>query len=196
MSLTAPVTGMPESSLMVTKEGMMMGYIHGKLHEILGSIGGGAGLATETTLAAVLAELKDDADFEEILARDTVTNIYYRLRTIRNQDTGVITQSFIDVAGATFIPVNPMAIAGTTFVSTQRTPSLVRTGGVGAGTVAAGMRYVAFANMGTVDATVLGVTLKQGESISYPPLGQSDTYDAFSYDDGGAGGDLLINYSA
>lgn len=76
----------------------------------------------------------------------------------------------------------------TKLTSTVRTPSLVRA--TGAGTVAAGARAVSVYNAGNANGTWLGVTIKQGEQLSYDAGAQGDTLSAFAYD--GTGTELVI----
>ena len=59
-----------------------------------------------------------------------------------------------------------------------------------AGTVTAGAVSVSFANSGSVNASVDGVTMKPGEGWDYPYAG-GDTYPAIAYNPG-SGGELII----
>lgn len=76
-------------------------------------------------------------------------------------------------------------------VGVQRTPTFLRPAGL-SGTIAAGRYSMSFANVGTIDATVGGITLKPNESISFDAGAINNTLGAVSYNATGAGGELLI----
>lgn len=71
-----------------------------------------------------------------------------------------------------------------------RTPTILRTSSNSS--VAAGAYSVSFASVGTVDATVGGVTLKVGETINFDAGGIDNTLASISYDSSAAGAELLI----
>jgi hypothetical protein len=73
----------------------------------------------------------------------------------------------------------------------QRTPTFLRPTGV-AGTIPAGRYSMSFANVGTIDATVGGVTLKPGETMNFDAGAINNTLGSVSYNATGAGGELLI----
>ena len=73
----------------------------------------------------------------------------------------------------------------------QRTPTFLRPAGL-SGTIPAGRYSMSFANVGTIDATVGGITLKPNESISFDAGAINNTLGAVSYNATGAGGELLI----
>lgn len=82
------------------------------LKDLLTSIGGGADLATETTLTSVsntlsslLAENK--LDFELRSVKDANNDIY-QLRGTLDEETGVFTWDYIDSSGAVSVPVAPV----------------------------------------------------------------------------------------
>jgi hypothetical protein len=72
----------------------------------------------------------------------------------------------------------------------ERTPTILRTSA--SSSVAAGAYSASFASVGTVDATVGGVTLKVGETISFDAGGIDNTLSAITYDSSTAGAELLI----
>jgi hypothetical protein len=71
-----------------------------------------------------------------------------------------------------------------------RTPTVLRTSANSS--VAAGAYSVSFASVGTVDSTVGGATLKQGETINFDAGGINNTLGAVVYDSSAAGAELLI----
>lgn len=73
----------------------------------------------------------------------------------------------------------------------QRTPTFLRPAGT-SGTIPAGRYSMSFANVGTINATVGGITLKPNESISFDAGAINNTLGAVSYNATGAGGELLI----
>lgn len=73
----------------------------------------------------------------------------------------------------------------------QRTPTFLRPAGL-SGTIPAGRYSMSFANVGTINATVGGITLKPGETISFDAGAVNNTLGSVSYNATGAGGELLI----
>jgi hypothetical protein len=73
----------------------------------------------------------------------------------------------------------------------QRTPTFLRPANL-SGTIPAGRYSMSFANVGTINATVGGITLKPGESISFDAGAINNTLGSVSYNATGAGGELLI----
>lgn len=73
----------------------------------------------------------------------------------------------------------------------QRTPTFLRPTGT-SGTIAAGQYSVSFASVGTANATVGGITLKPGESISFDAGAINNTLAAITYSTTTAGAELLI----
>lgn len=76
-------------------------------------------------------------------------------------------------------------------VGVQRTPTFLRPAGL-SGTIAAGRYSVSFASVGTANATVGGITLKPGESISFDAGAINNTLAAITYSTTTAGAELLI----
>ena len=72
----------------------------------------------------------------------------------------------------------------------ERTPTILRVSANSS--VAAGAYSVSFASVGTVDATVGGVTLKVGETINFDAGGIDNTLASISYDSSASGAELLI----
>ena len=73
----------------------------------------------------------------------------------------------------------------------QRTPTFLRPSGT-SGTISAGQYSVSFASVGTANATVGGITLKPGESISFDAGAINNTLAAITYSTTTAGAELLI----
>lgn len=73
----------------------------------------------------------------------------------------------------------------------QRTPTFLRPTGT-SGTIAAGQYSVSFASVGTANATVGGITLKPGESISFDAGAINNTLAAITYSTTTAGAELII----
>lgn len=73
----------------------------------------------------------------------------------------------------------------------QRTPTFLRPAGL-SGTIPAGRYSMSFANVGTINATVGGITLKPGETISFDAGAVNNTLGSVAYNATGAGGELLI----
>lgn len=73
----------------------------------------------------------------------------------------------------------------------QRTPTFLRPANT-SGTISAGTYSMSFANVGTINATVGGITLKPGETISFDAGAVNNTLGSVAYNATGAGGELLI----
>lgn len=73
----------------------------------------------------------------------------------------------------------------------QRTPTFLRPAGL-SGTIPAGRYSMSFANVGTINATVGGITLKPGETINFDAGAINNTLGSVSYNATGVGGELLI----
>ena len=73
----------------------------------------------------------------------------------------------------------------------QRTPTFLRPAGL-SGTIPAGRYSMSFANVGTINATVGGIILKPGETISFDAGAINNTLGSVSYNATGTGGELLI----
>ena len=73
----------------------------------------------------------------------------------------------------------------------QRTPTFLRPAGT-SGTIPAGRYSMSFANVGTINATVGGVTLKPGETMNFDAGAINNTLGSVAYNATGAGGELLI----
>jgi hypothetical protein len=76
------------------------------------------------------------------------------------------------------------------FIAVTRTPSLIRTGGLG--TIAAGARSISVYNAGAVAGSILGAigNILPGEIMNFEAGGENDTLSAFAYD--GTGTTLVI----
>ena len=84
---------------------------------------------------------------------------------------------------------NSITVDGGTGV--ERTPTFLRPTGT-SGTIAAGQYSVSFASVGTANATVGGIILKPGESISFDAGAINNTLAAIAYSTTTAGAELLI----
>jgi hypothetical protein len=73
----------------------------------------------------------------------------------------------------------------------QRTPTFLRPANT-SGTIPAGRYSMSFANVGTINATVGGITIKPGEAISFDAGAVNNTLGSVAYNATGAGGELLI----
>lgn len=73
----------------------------------------------------------------------------------------------------------------------QRTPTFLRPAGT-SGTIGAGVYSISFANVGTANATVGGITLKPGETMNFDAGAINNTLAAITYSTTTAGAELLI----
>ena len=84
---------------------------------------------------------------------------------------------------------------------TSAMPAMLRATASGLVTIAASMKSVSFYNAAAVDANVLGIVLKSGETVNFDAGGNMNKFAAstFDYDPdpaGGNAGDLLVIYVA
>ena len=130
---------------------------------------------------------------------DKGSNFNYQLKVLQglqniiNNVLAGIDVTVINGAGAAAVNIqdggNSITVDGGTGV--QRTPTFLRPTGT-SGTIAAGRYSVSFASVGTADATVGGITLKPGESISFDAGAINNTLAAIAYSTTTAGAELII----
>jgi len=115
------------------------------------------------------------------------------LQSIINNVLAGIDVTVVNAAGASAVNIqdggNSITVDGGTGV--QRTPTFLRPAGL-SGTIPAGRYSMSFANVGTINATVGGVTLKPGETMNFDAGAINNTLGSVSYNATGAGGELLI----
>ena len=115
------------------------------------------------------------------------------LQSIINSVLASIDVTVVNAAGASAVNIqdggNSITVDGGTGV--QRTPTFLRPAGL-SGTIPAGRYSMSFANVGTINATVGGVTLKPGETMNFDAGAINNTLGSVSYNATGAGGELLI----
>ena len=130
---------------------------------------------------------------------DKGSNFNYQLKVLQglqniiNNVLAGIDVTVINAAGAAAVNIqdggNSITVDGGTGV--QRTPTFLRPTGT-SGTIAGGQYSVSFASVGTADATVGGITLKPGESISFDAGAINNTLAAIAYSTTTAGAELII----
>src|ERR1044072_5809945 len=78
----------------------------------------GAG-ALESTQLMVLNAIQNEKDFSTQLVTDTGnSDQVVMLITTKNEDTGAITQTYLDASGAVYVPVGPLEfIVGTSYTT-------------------------------------------------------------------------------
>jgi hypothetical protein len=115
------------------------------------------------------------------------------LQSIINNVLAGIDVTVVNPGGAGAVNIqdggNSITVDGGTGV--QRTPTFLRPANT-SGTIAAGRYSMSFANVGTINATVGGVTLKPGETMNFDAGAINNTLGSVSYNATGAGGELLI----
>lgn len=115
------------------------------------------------------------------------------LQSIINNVLAGIDVTVVNPGGAGAVNIqdggNSITVDGGTGV--QRTPTFLRPAGL-SGTIPAGRYSMSFANVGTINATVGGITLKPGETINFDAGAINNTLGSVSYNATGAGGELLI----
>tara|TARA_R100000655_G_scaffold765_2_gene3195 strand:- start:82 stop:807 length:726 start_codon:yes stop_codon:yes gene_type:complete len=133
-----------------------------------------AGDATEATLA-------------EILTKNTEIEV---------DTTAIATSAATTATNTTAIEDDTSSLNDTSAM-----PAMLRATASGLVTIAAPMKSVSFYNAAAGDANVLGVVLKQGETVNFDAGGNMNKFagNTFDYDadiSGGNAGDLLIIYVA
>ena len=147
------------------------------------------GAATETTLVDIKTsvQLLDDC-----VGTDNTTPPTKSL-VIAGITAGGVTQQTIEVSGGGHVHIadggGSITVDGGTGVS--RTPTFLRPTGV-SGTVALGTYSMSFASVGTANATVGGITLKPGETLSFDAGAINNTLGAVTYSTLTSGAELII----
>jgi hypothetical protein len=115
------------------------------------------------------------------------------LQSIINNVLAGIDVTVVNPGGAGAVNIqdggNSITVDGGTGV--QRTPTFLRPANL-SGTIPAGRYSMSFANVGTINATVGGITLKPGETINFDAGAINNTLGSVAYNATGAGGELLI----
>ncbi len=130
---------------------------------------------------------------------DKGSNFNYELKVLQglqniiNNVLAGIDVTVVNPGGAGAVNIqdggNSITVDGGTGV--QRTPTFLRPAGL-SGTIPAGRYSMSFANVGTINATVGGITLKPGETINFDAGAINNTLGSVAYNATGAGGELLI----
>ncbi len=155
-------------------------------------------------LSSILAALQSGKDYESALVVDANGDNWLEIR-IYNEDTGtfddpVYFQSGSNTPGTPVAPIsyiNPNTYLATLVTNTNsstRTPNFIRV--TSSGTISPLVYDFSVANVGTADGTILGSTIKPGETINFSAGALNNTYAAgtISYD--GTGTELIIIYNS
>ena len=151
--------------------------------------------AIETSNAAIEASTSAiDTSNAAILAMNT--DILAKNTEIEVDTSAIDTSTATTAANTTAIELDTRSLNDTTAL-----PSISRSGTSGLVTIAASMKSVSFYNASSVDAHVLGIVLKAGETVNFDAGGNMNKFAAstFDYDPdpaGGNAGDLLVIYVA
>ena len=118
------------------------------------------------------------------------------LATIDTDTGNIATSTATTATNTTAIELDTRSLNDTTAM-----PAMLRATASGLVTIAASMKSVSFYNAGAVDANVLGIVLKAGETVNFDAGGNMNKFAAstFDYDPdpaGGNAGDLLVIYVA
>jgi hypothetical protein len=145
------------------------------------------GAATEATLLDVKTsvQLLDDCVGTDGTAAPTKSLVVAGVTAGGTQQTIEVNASgHVNIADGG----GSITVDGGTGVS--RTPAILRTSA--SSSVASGKFSMSFASVGTVNATVGGVTLKPGETINFDAGAINNTLGAVVYDSSAVGAELLI----
>lgn len=158
----------------------------------------------DSLLNQILTAIQNGADYEASLVVDANDVTWLEVR-IYNPDTGtfnppVYFQAGSNVPGTPVAPityVNPnsyLATLVTNTTSVQRTPNFIRV--TGSGSIAVETYSVSVANVGTGNGSILGSTIKPGETLNFDAgsLNNFYTTGTFTYD--GTGTELIIIYNS
>ena len=147
------------------------------------------GAATEATLLDVKTsvQLLDDCVGTDGTAAPTKSLV------IAGVTAGGVTQQTIEVSGSGHVHISDGggSITVDGGIGVSRTPTFLRPTGV-SGTVALGTYSMSFASVGTANATVGGITLKPGETLSFDAGAINNTLGAVTYSTLTSGAELII----
>jgi hypothetical protein len=161
-----------------------------------------------TTLDQILNALEagggSSADFEAVLVLDANDATWLEVR-IYDPNTGTFSPPVYYLAGsntpgtpvAPITYINPNSYLATLVTNTssaQRTPNLIRS--TGSGAIAVISYSVSVSNVGTGNGTILGGTIKPGETLNFDAGSINNYYavNAFTYN--GTGTELVIIYNS
>lgn len=158
----------------------------------------------ESYLAQILAAIQAGADYEAALVLDAADVTWLEIR-IYNPSTGtfdapVYYQAGSNTPGTPTFPItyiNPNSylaqlVSNTT--STTRTPVLLRA--TGSGTIAPLVYDFSVSNVGSANGTVLGGTIKPGETLNFGAGALNNSYAAGTIAYDGTGTELVIIYNS
>jgi hypothetical protein len=158
----------------------------------------------DSLLNQILAAIQAGADYEASLIVDANDVTWLEVR-IYNPDTGtfnppVYFQAGSNTPGTPVAPityVNPnsyLATLVTNTTSIQRTPNFIRV--TGSGSIAVETFSVSVANVGTGNGTVLGSTIKSGETLNFDAGSLNNYYTTGTFTYNGTGTELIIIYNS
>lgn len=158
----------------------------------------------ESYLAQILAAIQAGADYEAALVLDAADVTWLEIR-IYNPSTGtfdppVYYQAGSNTPGTPTFPItyiNPNSylaqlVSNTTSVT--RTPVLLRA--TGAGTIAPLVYDFSVSNVGSANGTILGGTIKPGETLNFAAGALNNSYAAGTIAYDGTGTELVIIYNS
>ncbi len=174
------------------------------VNAIAGIPGGGGDPGTNTILTQILAAIQAGADYEAALVLDADNDTWLEVR-IYNPDTGtfdppIYFQAGSNTPGTPVAPItyiNPnsyLATLVTNTTSIQKTPNFIRV--TGSGSIAVETFSVSVANVGTGNGTVLGSTIKSGETLNFDAGSLNNYYTTGTFTYNGTGTELIIIYNS
>lgn len=170
-----------------------------------------SGLATENTLknvealsSLILTAIQAGTEYEAALVVDNDSITWLEIR-VYNQSTGsfdapVYYQAGSNTPGTPAEPItyiNPNSylaqiVSNTT--SATRTPILLRA--TGSGTIAPAVYDFSVSNVGSANGTILGGTIKPGETLNFAAGALNNSYAAGTIAYNGTGTELVIIYNS
>lgn len=158
----------------------------------------------DSLLNQILTAIQNGADYEASLVVDANDVTWLEVR-IYNPDTGtfdppVYFQAGSNTPGTPVAPityVNPnsyLATLVTNTTSVQRTPNFIRA--TGSGAIAVITYSASVANVGTANGTILGGTIKPGETLNFDAGSLNNFYAANAFTYNGTGTELIIIYNS
>lgn len=156
----------------------------------------------DSLLNQILTAIQAGTEYEAALVVDANDVTWLEIR-LYNAGTGTFDPPIYYLAGtntpgtpvAPITYINPnsyLAQIVTNTSSSSRTPSMVRTST--SGTVNVAVYSFSVANVGLGNGTILGQTIKPGETINFDAGSLNNYYTGFAYD--GTGTELLITYNS
>lgn len=156
----------------------------------------------ENYLVQILAAIQAGTDYEAALVVDSANVTWLEIRVWNGTtfDPAVYYQAGSNTSGTPAFPItyiNPntyLATLVSNTTSVTRTPILLRA--TGSGTIAPLVYDFSVSNVGNANGTILGGTIKPGETLNFSAGALNNSYAAGTISYNGTGTELVIIYNS